>query len=78
MCSISLYLCKILHEEIALLLTQSYCTACCTAVIMAAFMNVRTHPKVYQNRMNRDETNPSTYHQLFRFDKEHVDWLAGT
>ena len=46
MCSISLYFCKILHEEIALLLTQPYRTACCTAVIMAAFMNVRTHLKV--------------------------------
>ena len=36
---------------------------------MALFMNARTHVKVYQMRMNREEVNPATYHRLFRFNK---------
>ena len=49
-----------------------------SVVIMALFLNARAHPKVYQMRMNREEVNRASYHRLFQFNKEHVEWLAGT
>ncbi|XP_071796578.1 putative nuclease HARBI1 [Asterias amurensis] len=48
-----------------------------SVVIMALFLNARAHPKVYQMRTNREEVNRASYHRLFRFNKEHVEWLAG-
>ena len=43
----------------------------------AMFMHAREE-KVYKSRINRDEIAPATYRKLFRFNKEHVEWLAET
>ena len=66
---------KILNEELVHLLTLVYCIP---PAIMAQFMHVREYPKVYNERLNRDEVNPIRYRKLFRFNRENVEWLAQT